>query len=74
MARNNPHDLTSLPYHQVNHTRCLMCPARFCMSCYIGCPECGFGKGWDRREAVRVPAQDVHVEIRDARGDARRES
>jgi len=63
MAKADPHDLREAPYHQINQTTCVMCPARFCTSCFIGCPECGFGKGWDRRVAQRVASDGVQVRI-----------
>ena len=63
MAKADPHDMREAPYHQINHGQCLMYPARFCVTCFIGCPECGFGKGWDRRDSVRVTEPPVQVRI-----------
>src|SRR3990167_6620133 len=64
MAKADPHDMREAPYHQINQTTCLMCPARFCITCFIGCPACGCGKGWERRDTLRVPAEDIQVTIR----------
>ena len=40
-------------FHVTNLGACLACGKTYCVSCFWGCPGCGFGKGMDRREAVR---------------------
>lgn len=40
--------------HLLNLDRCLQCGTPLCLSCFKGCPRCGFLEGADRRAEQRA--------------------
>lgn len=62
MAKADPHDMRSAPYHQFNPTTCF-CDEVFCLSCCWGCPRCQLGTGLDRRVSQRAASPEITVRL-----------